>query len=66
VGHATRDFSLKYAILSADLLLMLDRTKPGPRPDDEELAWTWIACNDAQNYIVLGDPAVRIRVDHLH
>ncbi len=65
VGHATKDFSEKYAILSTDLLSKLDTTQPGERPSDEELAWTWIERNDAQNYIVLGDPAVRLRVDRL-
>jgi hypothetical protein len=66
VGHATKDFSEKYAALSAALADQLDETKPGPRPKDEEVAWSWIERNDAQNYIVLGDPAVRLRVDLLH
>jgi hypothetical protein len=65
LGHATKDFSEKYASLSAELLDKLDETRPGPRPSDEELAWTWIERNDAQNYVVLGDPAVRLRVDLL-
>jgi len=66
VGHSTKDFSDKYAALSAELLSKLDETQPGAKPDDEELAWTWIERNDAQNYVVLGDPAVRIRVDLLN
>jgi len=66
VGHATKDFSEKYAALSAALADQLDETKPGPRPKDEEVAWSWIERNDAQNYIILGDPAVRLRVDLLH
>ena len=66
VGHATKDFSERYATLSADLLDKMDEIRPGERSSDEELAWTWIERNDAQNYVVLGDPAVRLCVDHLH
>ena len=42
VGHATKDFSERYATLSAELLGKLDTTQPGPRPTDSELDWTWI------------------------
>lgn len=65
VGHATKDFSEKYAVLSAELLDLLDETRPGPRPTDDQLARIWIERNDAQNYALLGDPAVRLRVDLL-
>ena len=65
VGNSTKDFSDKYAALSAELLSKLDETQPGDKPSDNELAWTWIERNDAQNYVMLGDPAVRVRVDLL-
>ena len=65
VGNATKDFSDKYAALSAELLSKLDETQPGVEPRDRELAFTWIERNDAQNYVLLGDPAVRVRVDQL-
>jgi len=65
VGNSTKDFSDKYAALSAELLSKLDETQPGEKPKDSDLAWTWIERNDAQNYVVLGDPAVRVRVDKL-
>ena len=65
VGHATKDFSEKYAALSAELLDQLDASRPGEPPDDEDLAFTWIERNDAQNYVILGDPAVRLGVDRL-
>jgi len=32
---------------------------------DEELVSAWIERNDAQNYVLLGDPAVRIRYELL-
>ena len=65
VGNSTKDFSDKYAVLSAELLSELDESQPGGKPKDSELAWKWIERNDAQNYVVLGDPAVRVRVDLL-
>ena len=66
VGNATKDFSDKYAALSAELLSIMDETQPGDVPRDQDLAWMWIERNDAQNYVVLGDPAVRVRVDLLN
>ncbi len=58
------DFSQRYATCSAELLNKLDPTLPtASNPTDGDLAWTWIERNDAQNYIVLGDPAVRLRED---
>jgi hypothetical protein len=66
VGHSTLDFSQRYATYSTDLLNRLDPSLPASRqPTDLDLAWAWIERNDAQNYIVLGDPAVRLRVDAL-
>lgn len=65
VGHATKDFSEKYAALSAELLSLLDETQPHATLNPRDLAWTWIERNDAQNYVLLGDPAVRVRVDQL-
>jgi hypothetical protein len=65
VGHATRNFSERYAVLSSELLGMLDETSPGPKPAPQEVAATWVERNDAQNYVLLGDPAVRLRTDSL-
>jgi hypothetical protein len=65
VGHTTKDFAEKYAAVSAELLNRLDDTQGAVRPSDEELARLWIERNDAQNYIVLGDPAVQVRADLL-
>ena len=62
VGHATKDISERFAALSAALLDLTDETRPGPDPAATELAATWIERNDAQNYVVLGDPAVRLRI----
>ena len=66
VGHTTMDFSQRYATYSTELLSKLDPSLPAARkPTDAELAFTWIERNDAQNYIVLGDPAVHLRIDDL-
>lgn len=59
VGHALEHFNLRYAELSSDLsarieeMLCYDAECP-----DSELAQLWIACNDARNYAIAGDPAV--------
>lgn len=64
IGHALRDqFGGHFAALSAALLSFL---APGaPKIDDRDLVTYWLERNDAQNYVVLGDPAARIRVDKL-
>ena len=65
VGHATKNFSERYAVLSSELLSMLDETSPGPKPPPQEIAATWVERNDAQNYVLLGDPAVKLRPELL-
>lgn len=66
VGHATLDFSQRYATSSVALLNKLNPAAPGAKPPtDGDLAWAWVERNDAQNYVVLGDPAVRLRTDDL-
>jgi hypothetical protein len=64
VGHSTMDFSQRYATYSTELSNKLDPSLPDSRkPSDRELAAAWIERNDAQNYVILGDPAVRLRDD---
>jgi hypothetical protein len=66
VGFAMRDFSERYMNFSTNLLSKLDPSLPAARkPTDEELVRDWIECNDARNYLLLGDPAVRLRVNDL-
>jgi predicted DNA-binding ArsR family transcriptional regulator len=65
VGHAmSKYFGAKFAELSA---LLLNATSPtasaAMKLNDHDLAVRWIERNDAQNYLLLGDPAVRIRKD---
>lgn len=63
---AGEPFSERYAVFSTLLLTRLGTAQPGDNSHDEELVWRWVERNDAQNYIVLGDPAARIRVNGLH
>ena len=63
VGHALGVFGERYGELSTDLSDLMERAryKKSP-PDANELASLWIANNDARNFILLGDPAVRLMV----
>jgi len=67
VGHALSGFfGAKFSALS---VLLLSATSPtaadAARLSDRELVTRWLERNDAQNYVLLGDPAVRIRNDAL-
>jgi hypothetical protein len=69
VGHAMKDFNVLHGTLSTILLQMqldYDRQRilnQMPSPVwDERLLTTWLLRTDAQNFIVLGDPAVRLRM----
>lgn len=57
----SQQFSAKYAALTATLANQMSPGFTGPKFTDRELVSCWIERNDAQNYVLLGDPAVRIR-----
>jgi hypothetical protein len=61
VGAAMECFAERYAELSTELNGLLQDLWRGEPQDDELLASLWKASNDARNYAVLGDPAVRLR-----
>jgi hypothetical protein len=65
VGHATKNFSERYAVLSAALASALDESSKEPKPSPQEIAAMWAERNDAQNYALIGDPAVKLRTDLL-
>lgn len=61
VGHAMDYFDLRYAELASDLATRIeDASRYDIAVDDRELAQLWIYTNDARDYAVIGDPAVRI------
>jgi hypothetical protein len=57
VGLATGDFSVRHATLAAWLAQTIGGREA---PTDRELASAWLEHNDAQSYVLIGDPAVRL------
>lgn len=62
VGHAMEGFNQRYAEISTVLSEELERVPFGQPVAPQDLAGWWTARNDARNYIIVGDPAVRLRV----
>lgn len=62
LGWALEHFNSRYAELSADLSDAINRMGWGAPLQAYELATLWTENHDARNYIVLGDPAVRVAV----
>lgn len=64
IGYAMDDFNLRYAEMASDLTNALEEIDLYDEDiPDKELAKMWIAQNDARNYAVIGDPAVRLILD---
>lgn len=65
VGQAIDHFNIRWAALSVDLSEALDELRRGGTVVDADLANRWVARDDARNYIVFGDPAVRLRAEDM-
>jgi len=59
VGAAMEPFHRRCAEVSAQVIG--DQMRHGP--SEEGLLRVWIAWHDSRNYIVLGDPAVRLKTE---
>jgi hypothetical protein len=61
LGSALDCFNMRYAALSTELTNLYHEIGDHPTAKQAyELAEYWTANNDAQGYIILGDPAVRL------
>ncbi len=66
LGNATDQFNIRWAALSAGLADILARMQLGiNEKTPEQLANMWVARDDARNYVLHGDPAVRLRVNEM-
>jgi hypothetical protein len=62
LGLALEGFNERYAELASDLTSKIEDKEAGKTVDDLDLANSWTSHNDARNYVILGDPAVRVMV----
>lgn len=67
IGYAVKRFNEVYAITSVDLANREDRLKLDPTLANSNtwrrvLVDSWLTHNDMQNFVVLGDPAVRTKM----
>jgi hypothetical protein len=63
VGAAMELFSNRYSRKAVELTGMMSGRSSGEDSSRERLVESWIEMNDARNYIVLGDPAVRLQLE---
>ncbi len=65
LGYALKDFNERYAALSTGLTTLLQKKGWGAPVDNNTLAVNWVERNDAEGYILIGDPAAHLRSDVL-
>ncbi|MBX3013065.1 MAG: CHAT domain-containing protein [Caldilineaceae bacterium] len=62
VGLALMDFNDRFALKSTELS---SRLEAGESALSEAMIYDWLIRNDAEGYLLLGDPAVHLQVDRL-
>jgi hypothetical protein len=60
LGAAIEYFNDRYAVLTTELEDEKENIRYGATPDPMGISGLWTAKNDARNYVILGDPAVRL------
>lgn len=60
IGHATEHLNARYGELLGRLEVWRNRRRGEMPVDDHDIVNRWTAATDARNYVVLGDPAVRL------
>ena len=65
VGLAMEPLNQQWSSLAAQLGVLLGSPADNPPPRPHAIANLFIARDDARNYIVLGDPAARLRTESM-
>ena len=66
IGLASDPLSSQWSSLAAELGVALGNNIAGsPKPQPPGIAALYIARDDARNYLVLGDPATRLRTESM-
>jgi hypothetical protein len=65
IGQATDMFNIRWAAISTELSEMQAELARGAEVPMRTLGNLWISRDDARNFVVLGDPAVRLRVEDM-
>jgi hypothetical protein len=61
LGFALRDFNERYATSSAELGRIFERQASGDAVSDSELTECWLERNNAESFILFGDPGIQLR-----
>lgn len=65
LGWALKEFNDVFAANSVDLTNTIRDKDSGVEVSDRKIAELWLERNDAEGYVLMGDPAVRLRKDVL-
>lgn len=65
IGQATDMFNMRWAALSAELADLHADLLHGADVPMKTLGNLWVARDDARNFMIFGDPAVRLRVEDM-